>query len=407
MYSLVLMSALVSGPDVPQFNGYFRDLFSFRGGCNGCYGSCDGRTSAGLASSCHGCSGEDRGFGWRVRSLFSFGGGSCNGCNGGCSGSRSASAGSCQGGGCYGTMARVSTGCTGCSGSAGCFGSGGMIYDSNPGLGGAYPVYPGPVYPGTIDPGLPSGPGVIDPPARQRAVPPEVDEMRYRSSLGEGNRATVTVRAPADAKVYAEGVALRLTDGERTFLTPPLPAGQRFDYTFRLEVRRDGEVVSRERKVAVRAGGSSVCDFTEMGSAKLPAPPAPIPNDVTASVGKMIPSAEPTSAKAPGLLPVNKTDVTQDRPTTLPPVSTSPERAKFSVRLPADAVLYIDGKRNDKTGQLREFVTPPLPQGKEFQYEVKVEVAGPHGYPQSATTTVSFRAGETVPALDFADLMKK
>lgn len=404
MYSLVLMSALVSGPDVPHFNGYFRDLFSFRGSCSGCYGTCDGRTSGGYATSCRGCSGEDYSFGWRVRALFSFGGchGSCNGCGGGCSGSRNAAAGSCHGGGCYGTTARASTGCTGCSGSVGCFGSGGVIYNSNPGLGGAYPIYPGPT-----DPGQPIYPNATDPPARQRAVPPEVDEMRYRASLGEGNRATVTVRAPIDANVYAEGVALRLVDGERTFMTPPLPAGQRFDYTFRLETRRDGETISRERKVTVRAGGTSVCDFTDTSSAKLPAPPSPIPAEVNAMFGKMIPSAETTSSKAPALLPVNKSHAIKNPPATLPPATTGPERAKFSVKLPAEAVLYVDGKRNEKTGSLREFVTPPLPTGREFQYELKIEVPGPHGYPQSATTTVSFRAGETVPALDFSDLMKR
>jgi hypothetical protein len=32
MYSLVLMTAMTTGPTGPEFNGFFRDLFS---GCNG------------------------------------------------------------------------------------------------------------------------------------------------------------------------------------------------------------------------------------------------------------------------------------------------------------------------------------------------------------------------------------
>jgi uncharacterized protein (TIGR03000 family) len=410
MYTMVMMSALSMGPDVPQFNGYFRDLFSFRGSCNGCYGSCTGRTSGGYAASCQGCSGCD-GFGSRIRSFFSFGG-----CHGSCQGNRSSSASNnCHGGGCYGSTARISTGCTGCYGSS-CFGSpqsclgGGMIYDGGmmPGMGA--PIYPGPTYP--------SGPMVdpVDPRAPIRPAIPEIDESRNSkipliSVQGDANRATVTVRAPVDARVYAEGQLLRMTAGERSFVTPALPSGQSFDYTFRVEYTRDGERLSREKKVAVRAGGQSICDFTDTQSGKLPAPPSPMPNekDKADLAGKMIPSAEPISAKIPKLFPISATvPAKTNPPTTLPIVQANqPGRAKFSVKLPANAVLYIDGRKDTKTGEIREFVTPVLPADKEFKYELKVEIPGPHGYPQSATTTVSFRAGETVPVLDFVELMKK
>ena len=295
---------------------------------------------------------------------------------------------------------------------SGCFGSG-VIYD-----GGATPGMGYPIYPGTT---LPNGaliPNSYDPPARQRPVPPEIELNKTPVLPAPGTlntdpyRATVTVRAPANAKVFAEGTQLRMTDGERTFTTPSLPTGQTFDYNFRMEYMQDGEKRSWEKKVVVRAGGQSICDFTEQISGKLPAPPAP---NVWESkdkefAGKMIPSAEPMSAKMPGLLPISTAatkDVTMDRPTTLPPSNPSgPERAKFSIKLPAGAVLYIDGRKNEKTGAVREFVTPPLPQGQEFKYELKVEVPGPHGYPQSATTMVSFRAGDTVPTLDFVELLK-
>src|SRR5438477_12905218 len=74
MYSIVLMTALSAAPDAPQFNGYFRDLFSRdSGSCNGCNGC-----SGGVRYSCYGggCSGSTA---YPV---------SCSGCNGS----------SCQGG---------------------------------------------------------------------------------------------------------------------------------------------------------------------------------------------------------------------------------------------------------------------------------------------------------------------
>ena len=293
-----------------------------------------------------------------------------------------------------------------------CFGSQ-VIYDNGMSQGMGYPIYPGTTYPGN------SAPEFSDPRAPIRPAVPEIDESRNKTPVlpAPGNlvndptRATVTVRAPADAKVFAEGTPLRMNDGERSFVTPQLPTGQKFDYTFRVEYIREGEKLSREKKVTVRAGGLSVCDFTEMSSSQLPVPPSPIPGEAKEHIGKLIPSAEPMSAKMPGLFPistaVSKESVT-DRPTMLPATKPtgSSERAKFSVKLPENAVLYVDGKKNDKVGVLREFVTPPLLQGQEFKYELKVEIPGPNGYPQSATTTVSFRAGDTVPTLNFVELLK-
>ena len=49
MYSLVLMAALTSAPDTPQFNGYFRDLFG-----SGCTGRDTSRESDTSRASCQG-----------------------------------------------------------------------------------------------------------------------------------------------------------------------------------------------------------------------------------------------------------------------------------------------------------------------------------------------------------------
>src|SRR5262245_40835757 len=101
MYSLVLMTALTTAPDGPEFNGFFQNLFH-GGGCSGSssasgctgysapqysyYGGCCG-SSYNYGSCCGGsgyyagCSGSSSGFLSRVRRWFH--GDCCGGCCGG------------------------------------------------------------------------------------------------------------------------------------------------------------------------------------------------------------------------------------------------------------------------------------------------------------------------------------
>src|SRR5438874_1034654 len=89
MYSMILMSALATGPQAPQFGGY---LFH---GCGGCGGT---TTAASCTGCCGGCGGLFSGD--RIRNFFNMGGG-CGGC-------------------CGGRAAGFATSCTGCCGGAAC-----------------------------------------------------------------------------------------------------------------------------------------------------------------------------------------------------------------------------------------------------------------------------------------------
>ncbi len=76
--------------------------------------------------------------------------------------------------------------------------------------------------------------------------------------------------------------------------------------------------------------------------------------------------------------------------------------ATLVVNLPADATLTIDGEATTSTSAQRVFVTPALEEGKEYEYTLKAKVER-DGKVQTATTKVSFRAGETKPVeLKFA-----
>jgi uncharacterized protein (TIGR03000 family) len=66
--------------------------------------------------------------------------------------------------------------------------------------------------------------------------------------------AAVLVSLPADARLTVDGQATTSTTALRRFVTPPLPAGKEFEYTFRAEVVRGDVTYAMTRKVTVRAG---------------------------------------------------------------------------------------------------------------------------------------------------------
>ena len=151
MYGLVLMTAMTTTPNAPEFNGYFRDLFS--GNCNGCSGYTAPRYNCGGAyypAGCNGCSGDT--FMNRVRRWFDRGdccGGVGSGYGFGCSGSRY---------GCSGSMAYSCFGSTAAAYS--CFGAPAVSY--TPVVNGGQSCYGGPIPsapPPTFD-SWPSTPGV-------------------------------------------------------------------------------------------------------------------------------------------------------------------------------------------------------------------------------------------------------
>lgn len=472
MYSIILMTAMATTPETTQFNGFFRDVFSFRGSCHGLF---HGR-------SCNGC---DGGFGSRIRSLFNMGG-CCGGCYGSsCHGRRERDRdqddnnydrrpnryeqyGSCVGASCTGNSCFGSTYAMGsCFGQN--YGSNMPYYGGDVWGGGSYgygygdsgmmngPIINGPIINGPLggyNGPMFGNPESVEPRAPQRPARPEIEESRnYNQSNGSNgssgnsikrdpNRGMIQLKAPLDGQVFADNIPVKMNSVERILNTPSLPAGQRYEYNFRYEYTKNGEKRSREKKIQVSAGSLSVCDFTDETTSQNLIPPAspfaplniePKEHVKSASLPSGIQSGLlPASGKTPGLLSFinkafEKSPVTEnpkatpsaetnaksssETPVIVPTMpqiqleASKPTPAKFAVKLPENATLYVDGKKNSKTGPLREFTTPTLPVGQEFKYELKVEVPGPHGYPQSVSTTVSFKAGDNLPPLDLAELL--
>ncbi|MGL4421676.1 MAG: TIGR03000 domain-containing protein, partial [Gemmataceae bacterium] len=243
-------------------------------------------------------------------------------------------------------------------------------------------------------PGLPLD-GVA--PAPNTAVPPGTidDSKNYRpnqlplptgTAPNMSNRGTVVVKLPTDARLFAEGRALTLVGAERTFITPELPLGREYEYTFKIEYDRAGETISSSKKVRVTPGKMASLEFIDYQ----------LKADATKSTSTSKSAATTPAPAKPTNAPVYANFM---------PSSTSSERARLSVKVPAGATLFIDGKENKKTGELREFSTPPLPAGREFKYVMTVQLQR-NGLPESITEEVVFRAGEIVPTRDFTALFQ-
>jgi uncharacterized protein (TIGR03000 family) len=426
MYTLVLMSAMGTAPDSAQFNGFFRELFSFRGGCSGS----DDRSTSRDTGGCSGCRGGL--FHGGIRNWLSGCHGSCTGCCGGtgraiaparvgggngyggtgCSGSVAADRGySCTGGGCTGYAAASCFGSMpgSCFGTPGVGGYGTPIPDGfgMPGGGGiqnipndfAQPV-PVPSYfnpfPGDTDPIGP--PTIMSPPSGFDSYPlvpispasPSVGEERsgmsvLRPTNRDSQRGTVIVTLPPDAKLFAEGRPLSQTAGERKFVTPPLPSDREAVYTFRVEYVRDGRVLSESQKIQVRAGGAVSVDFADLTTAR---PNAKLAESYATGKGSQpTPTIVPPETTKPLLPPV----------TTKPPVPQ--DRAKIVVKLPPGATLFVDGRRNERSDAVREFTTPVLSPGKEYAYLMKAEWRR-DGRPETQEQRIEFRGGEQL-TVDF------
>lgn len=350
MYSLVLMTALAASPNSADFNGYFRDRWF--GNCSGSCTGCTGSTSAAsFSGSCNGCSCHGGLFsGDRIRSLF---GTNCNGC-------------------CGGTQ--VYAGC--CGGStfyAGCSGGydmpspyaqpmGVTYYGCGSSMPSGIPMLTNPA-PTLIPPtNLPGASPYAQPaPAEVREYTPKNQLPLPGGAAPSPNRGTVIVKLPADAKLFAEGKELALTSGERAFVTPELPQGREYNYTFRVEYDRGGRTLSESRTVSVTPGKVSTVEFNELAKGD------PIP--------KAMPEAKPATT----------TSVVKSEP------APAGERARLSVKVPMGATLYV----NDAKQGTNEFRTPPLPAGKEFTYTMKIETLR-NGMPESVTQQVKFRAGDSI-----------
>lgn len=220
MYTVVLMAALTSGHDTPDF------LFRCRGGRGG-------------RSSCH-CSGYyGGGYGCHCGGYGGYGGG----------GGYGRGYGGAYGYGCLG--------CYGCHGYMTGYGHGYGTY----GYTGAYACYGGWTCYGCAGatPGYAPGYAPYQPMPKAPVAAPQYYEQT-------GVQARVTMQVPPDARVFVDGMPTRATSEHRVFTTPPLEPGRTYYYEVRVEVVRDGRTLSETQQLVVRPGETASASFASLGN---------------------------------------------------------------------------------------------------------------------------------------------
>jgi uncharacterized protein (TIGR03000 family) len=208
MYSVILMTAMAAGaPETPQFFGLFRAPTT----CWGCIGY----------TTCRGCSG-------------CYGYSSCTGCWGGFLGWR-----------------RAWYGCCGVS----CYGCGGVTVV--PYMSPAAPVSSGLTrdvwganysYSDSRPFKAPGTPGI------RFNNAPEKEQKKDNKPSGLDGSARLIIEVPSDSKLYIDGKQTTSGADVRHFKTPALESGQTYFYDVKVELEKDGKILTANKRVYVRAG---------------------------------------------------------------------------------------------------------------------------------------------------------
>jgi uncharacterized protein (TIGR03000 family) len=132
----------------------------------------------------------------------------------------------------------------------------------------------------------------------------------------------------------------------------------------------------------------------ECGSNPNPAPPPPAsPPPPNAANGS------PAIANAPGANAVGGEGeraiaTTSAKTFTVPGPTAEPASATMVVRLPENAELYCDGVKMTLKGSERNFLSPPLPPGRTYPYEIRIRWIGADGKPVELSRQVQVQAGQ-------------
>ena len=159
--------------------------------------------------------------------------------------------------------------------------------------------------------------------------------------------ALLVVAVPADAKIFVNGSKTAATGSLRRYVSRGLASGKDYEYVVRMVVDRDG-VPHEETKVVSLAGG--VRKSIEFGGAATVATPA--------------------KAQAP--------------------------KTSLTLRVPADAKVWLAGNETSSQGATRLFETTTLRDGQAWKnYEVRVTRVV-DGREHSIAKTIDLAAGSTV-----------
>jgi uncharacterized protein (TIGR03000 family) len=174
------------------------------------------------------------------------------------------------------------------------------------------------------------------------------------------NTATVTIQVADGATFSVDGKTIVLSGTSQTFNTPALDSNRTYYYEMKAAASKDGKNLIASKRVAVKAGETITVDLREL------------------KVEGAAPASEPKATSFP------------------------PAPAKLTIKLPAEAKLFVDGVQAPLTSAERTFETPKLDAGKDYVYTIKAELSQ-EGRTISETKRVTFQAGKEV-TVEFKNL---
>jgi uncharacterized protein (TIGR03000 family) len=96
----------------------------------------------------------------------------------------------------------------------------------------------------------------------QAYYPQGAEEALAESSFTpDPNAVMIGVRVPPDAEIWVNGDKTQMSGRFREFMSPPLDPNKNYTYDLQAQWTQNGQVVSQERKIAVRAGQHVGVDF--------------------------------------------------------------------------------------------------------------------------------------------------
>jgi len=196
------------------------------------------------------------------------------------------------------------------------------------------------------DGNLPGGPAPDDnmPPDEGAPLPPtDNNTSLYRPSA----TAMLTVRVPAHAQVFVNGLPTSSTGTVRRYVSNGLRWGYNYTYQIRAEIVRDGQTITENKTVKLQAGDKSDVEFALNGS---------------------------------------NSD----------PIANQPVRTSVTLHVPADAKVFLSGNETYGDGEVRTFTTTKLAQGQTWgNYVVRVEVER-NGRTLSKEETIEVKGGDVL-----------
>jgi uncharacterized protein (TIGR03000 family) len=81
--------------------------------------------------------------------------------------------------------------------------------------------------------------------------------------------------------------------------------------------------------------------------------------------------------------------------TVVSPSSSTPAPATLVVKLPASAILKVDGKKSGSGASQRTFTSAPLPAGQSHEFKLEAELIN-KGQKVTVALSVNVNAGETI-----------